>query len=116
MIESGFIDQLAFLVSKTTLVRTGIMYLSGLIAAKGLTAGSYSEVIIASSVTVVTGSLDMFINHVRNKYAAQIQKSVGARVDSFIGPATVEATVAAVNAPPPEVPVEVPSNPKPEVK
>ncbi len=90
MIESGLIDQLAFIITKTAVLRSAVIWIAGALGANALTKGEYSEVALAAAVTIATGSVTMFIDYVRNKYAKQLQRAVGTeKRDEFIGAVTV---------------------------
>lgn len=91
LVDTGLIDQLATLVTKTSNIRALVLCCAGALTAKGLQESSYWESIVGFLVTAVTGSLTAFISHVRDKYAKQIQAVVGAVPDQFIGPQTVAA-------------------------
>lgn len=98
MLASGLIDQLAFLIAKTSTIRALVLWACGAVAIKGLQESSYWETIVASLVTILTGTVTAFISHVRSKYNQQLQEAVGEHTDKFIGPATVAAVEAAVIA------------------
>lgn len=105
LIESGMIDQLAFLVAKTSMVRALILWAAGGLAAKGAIDANYSEALIGVAVTVLTGTVTMFISSVRAKYNARLQHAVGADQDKFIGPETVaqvQQVVDRADAAPPQ--------------
>ena len=91
LVGSGFLDQLALLATSTSALRAIVMWAAGLLVAKGVMSGSPSEALIGAGVTILNGSLTMFINYVRTKHAANVQAALGEKKDSFIGPECVQA-------------------------
>jgi hypothetical protein len=99
MVESGFIDQLSLIVTQTTAVRSLLMFLGGGVIMTGISDHNLSNALIGAAVTVATGSVTMFIKHVRDKHAAELQQAVGATPDKFIGRQTVAAVQNAAATP-----------------
>lgn len=98
MIESGLLTQLSFLIAKTTILRSIILWGAGIFGTTALQNGAYAEVLLAAAVTVATGSVTMFITHVRNKHAAALQSTLGVTNDNFIGEQTVSEAKAVLGA------------------
>lgn len=97
LVESGLIHQLAYLVTKTSVIRGFVLWAAGALAIKGLSSeGTVSEAIVGVAVTGITGALTMFINHVRTKHNIAIQVAVGEVQDGFIGPRTVQTVETVV--------------------
>ena len=89
LVDSGALDQLAFLIAKTGLARNAVLWAASYLTTRGLLTGSPSEAVIGALVSVLVATVNGFIAHVRNKYAARLQHTVGVQGDKFIGPETV---------------------------
>ena len=89
MIESGLLDQLAFLTSNTTLVRGFVLAAGSYWVGKEWEKSNVGQVLLGVAVTVLIGTVNQFIAYVRNKHAHALQVAVGATPDKFIGPETV---------------------------
>lgn len=88
-IDSGLLDQVAFVVSKTALVRSLLLAAASSTFGVGVVKGEYTEILLGAAVAVAVGTVNSAIAHVRNKYARQVQAAVGAHPDKFVGPETV---------------------------
>lgn len=97
-IESGLLDQVAFVVSKTALVRSLVLAGASSLLGAGVVKGDTADILLGAAVTVLIGSLNSAIAHIRNKYAAQVQAAVGAQPDKFVGPETVGQVQTAMGA------------------
>ena len=98
MLASGLLDQLAFLVVKTTLLRQVVLWAASTVFGAAAIEGQLAQAFIAAAVVVATGSVGMFIDHVRRKYSKAGQVAAGVpQVDEFIGPESV-AHIAALAA------------------
>jgi hypothetical protein len=100
MISSGLFAQLSFLVTKTALLRQGVVMFATYLAAhgamfKGLTSEFWIGILLAAFTTL----LNAFVSYVRNKYAAELQAALNTqfpinfdqiKIDSFIGPKTLQ--------------------------
>lgn len=90
-VSSGALEQLAFLVTKTTLVRQMVLAAASALFAKNAIEGEIGQMLIAAFVAIATGSITQFVHYLRNKYSERVQAAVGANPDKFIGPVTLAA-------------------------
>ena len=98
MVECGLLDQLSFLVGKTSLVRTAILGAAGTIFGASAVQGQIGQALIAATVAVATGLVGVFIDRIRRKYSRQTLSlaraaapEIGVKVDDFVGPRAVAA-------------------------
>ena len=98
MLGSGLLDQLSFLVAKTTLLRMVILSAATSYFGAAAVQGQIGQALVGAAVAAATGSVSMFIDHVRRKYNAQTltlaqvaAPEVGVKVDDFVGPKAVAA-------------------------
>ncbi len=98
MIESGFGDQLASLVANTTLVRGFVLAAAASAFGAEAVQGSTAGILIGAAATVLVGTVNSALAHIRNKYNAQAQAAVGAHPDNFVGPQTVAQIRDAITA------------------
>jgi hypothetical protein len=94
MVDSGLLDQLAFLVAKTGLARQLVLAGASSIFGVGAVSGNLAETLVSAAVVVLVGTVNLFIGRVRAKYAERLQRVVGAEPDRFIGPETVAQAAA----------------------
>lgn len=89
MVDSGALDQLAMLVTKTDLPRLLVFGCATALISRGAIEGSAGQIILGAVVSVLIGTVNAFVTRIRNKYAGQVQAIAGAHPDHFIGPETV---------------------------